>query len=794
MDIYLQIDTVPYTEKPKGAEIAAIKTRLCNTRQKALPLSQIADLIVKGHSFTPAILEGGAKAENWKQQQLFCLDIDNEDKSLSGKHDKNRAEDPLTVETVVERCSSWNLEPALIYETFSSSEEWQKFRVVFVSRISITDRKQAKNIQLGLMGLFPECDSACKNEDRLFFGGKNILHYNENATMGEESLTEIESFGAFSSLPAPTASAEKDKRLEELKHNFDFLGFIRGFGGTERKAGRLIQFNPCPICGHNNDFFYYPDTNTFHCFGANGNCGGSIIDFIIQREKIDKSSAIKYFKYELCGISEAEDKAEFKKSKMIERHNVIAPMSEQVDKLPNYFVEKVNEKTGEITYVVSCPLLAEHFRTHQHYFWLSSLGSAKPLRYIYKNGVYACVTDEMIKNIIKHYITDYQLFALKMRDVEEVFKDICCDNVFHYVEELNADENIINFENGLLYLDTMELKPHTPDVLSTIQIACKWNPFAASTPVFDRFMQTLTSGDMSIKKFLMQFIGATISNVYGYRMKSALFMVGAGNTGKSQLKRLVEELIGEHNCSPCNLKDLEERFGTSALYGKRLIGSSDMSFMTVKELKTFKSITGGDSVTVEFKGRDTFQYVYKGLVWFCTNQLPKFGGDRGEHVYDRIILVPCNNVIPPERQDKRLLEKMYAEREGIVSAAIIALKDMLYNGGRFSIPEAYKIEKEKYKIKNSPVLSFYEECCCDRQASDSCTCAKMYDVFKAWCKDNGGYTPSKSEFRQELADKYGNGDISNMIKKVQGTRYYNFTLTFEAKRAYQNVYGFDSVE
>ena len=195
----------------------------------------------------------------------------------------------------------------------------------------------------------------------------------------------------------------------------------------------------------------------------------------------------------------------------------------------------MNGTTGEITYTVTCPALAEHFRKNQRYFWLNTQGSGKPLRYIYSSGVYSPVSDEEIKGIIKHYITDYMPLSLKMKDVDEVFKDLSCDKVFRKAEELNADENVINFENGLLYLDTMELRPHNPSVLSTIQIPCKWNAAATSAPVFESFLNTLTSGDKEVQRFLMQFIGAVISNIYGYRMKSALFMVGPGNTGKSQL-------------------------------------------------------------------------------------------------------------------------------------------------------------------------------------------------------------------------------------------------------------------
>ena len=39
-----------------------------------------------------------------------------------------------------------------------------------------------------------------------------------------------------------------------------------------------------------------------------------------------------------------------------------------------------------------------------------------------------------------------------------------------------------------------------------------------------------------------------------------------------------------------------------------------------------------------------------------------------------------NNVIPPEKRDKLLLEKMYAEREGIIYKFVMALKMVIANG------------------------------------------------------------------------------------------------------------------
>lgn len=297
--ISLQLDSIPYTAKPKKAEIGKLKTRLCSCAPRTLTLQQFAESIIKGQSFNAAVLVGGAKAENWKSQQLFCLDIDNEDKTVTGKHDKQRSSEPLTVEAVLARCASWGFAPALIYETFSSSPDWQKFRIVFISETVISDRQTAEKIQLGIMELFPECDKACKNADRLFFGGKNVLHFDEAAKRNEQNISELKSLGAACIAPAPVTAPEKNKQLSELKRSFDFLSLIRSNGSSERRAGRLIQFNPCPICGHKDDFYYYPDTHTFMCFGSSGNCGGSVIDYIMHKEHLDRGAAIKYFKYQL---------------------------------------------------------------------------------------------------------------------------------------------------------------------------------------------------------------------------------------------------------------------------------------------------------------------------------------------------------------------------------------------------------------------------------------------------------------------------------------------------------------
>lgn len=448
---------------------------------------------------------------------------------------------------------------------------------------------------------------------------------------------------------------------------------------------------------------------------------------------------------------------------------------------------------------VSPPRLAEYMRQNDNYIFVknNNQNEVSTTLYWYKNGVYSVISPDVLKGYIKKHITDFSPEILAMRHVNEVYGILTAYDEEELIEanEINADENIINFKNGLLYLDTMELKPHSPRVYSTIQIPCNWSGAAASSPVFDKFMDEFTQGSEEHKRFLMQYMGVCLSNVRGYRMKKALFIIGAGDSGKSQLRKLTEKLIGAKYCESASMKTLEDTHGGECVVNKRLVGESDMSFMSLNELKIFKLLTGGDSFQINPKNRPMFSYTYNGLLWFTANALPRFGGDRGEHVYNRMIIIKADNVIPPERRDPQLTEKMYKEREAIVYKCVLALKEVIQSGYKFSVPSSCESELTSYKAENNPVQRFYNECCIMRKKGqkDNCTAVMMYNVFREWCKsNNGNYIIGKQNFHKELMAIHHVKELKDIQTAHHGTRSFVFTLTQEAKEEYRRIYGVDS--
>ncbi len=455
-----------------------------------------------------------------------------------------------------------------------------------------------------------------------------------------------------------------------------------------------------------------------------------------------------------------------------------------------------DKQTGKAT--VSPPLLARHIRENLYYLFVRDTATGATLKFVYASGCYRLYSDDMFKGIIKSFIAAYDEMLVKMGQVNEVYQLLLTDLNTHKDRDLNADEDFINFQNGLLRLSDLRLLPHTPDVLSTVQLQCQWHGVPAATPTFDRYMHTLTNGCREDEQVIMEFMGGVFSNVKGWRMKKALFLDGPGDTGKSQAKSLAEKILGKGNYVGIDLSEIEARFGTGNIYNKRLAGSSDMSFVTVSELKTFKKCTGGDSLFAEFKGMNGFEFTYNGLLWFCMNRLPKFGGDDGDWVYNRILLIHCRNVIPPEKQDKHLLDKLYAEREGIVYKAVMAFRGVIQGGYRFSEPQSVVEARREYRNTNNTVILFFEECMTkrsDAKIHDGCTTGRVYKVYKAWCKDNNnGYAKTAREFREALAAHNGSTFGEMTVQRKQGTFYRNYILTQEAKAEYRAEYGYDETE
>lgn len=362
--------------------------------------------------------------------------------------------------------------------------------------------------------------------------------------------------------------------------------------------------------------------------------------------------------------------------------------------------------------------LALYIRENVPYYYIQTPAGNTKKWYLYNESKYVKVSSDEVKGMIKSFVPPE---AAKPSDINKVFSAIStdCFNSSHKLSpgEFDTDENIINFTNGIYDIRERTLKKHSPEYKSSLQIQCDYKPVSEceNNGVFDAFINHFFNGNQEQIELMLQILGLSLSCLDATRAKQAVFILGDGNTGKSLLKKLAIKLIGSEYNSSIDLKTMETRFGSSALLDKRIAGSHDMSFEFVKELNTFKNITGGDSVNSEFKGQNYFELKFRGLLWFCCNQMPHFGGDRGDWVYSRICILKALGKVydlstePFEGivyRNPNLLNELWEEREYIVSRAIEALHKYIDNNEKFSTTELNDKYLEEYKRTNSSVISY----------------------------------------------------------------------------------------
>lgn len=195
-----------FKEKPQGKQCGWVQKSLVQTD---ITIESLAEDLCHGASFKPGVLQGGRKAENWTQQQLFGLDFDN----------------GTRIDEAYRKVISLGIKPCFIYTTFSHQEEHHKFRMIFCNDFVITDGETRDILQATLMGIIGGIDEVCFNRDRLFFGGKGnmVLYPDYNAEIHAESVidkywnTEYEHYISNVKLKKTKPAATGDNKTTEYR-------------------------------------------------------------------------------------------------------------------------------------------------------------------------------------------------------------------------------------------------------------------------------------------------------------------------------------------------------------------------------------------------------------------------------------------------------------------------------------------------------------------------------------------------------------------------------------------------
>ncbi len=332
MKIRLNIDTQELQSKPATFD-GRLRNRLCSeTNIREVTPERLIRVIQRGCSFTPAVMTG-TTGDTWKSQQVVCADIDNDSGKKDADGHKIRIAEPLTPEKALEAMARYGIDPYFMYHSFSNTDNWPKFRIVLILDEPITDPDTANDLIARFTGIFNTAvhhcaDTTASDNARLYYGGKadciiyqsgqttptQLLQalpvYEDTTERAEKPVEAVKAQREYKRTPTSRKGAyrpynELQAQFKADKEGFNLAAYIESTTNSRPvKRGRALFFNPCPICGHNDDF--QVTGSVYHCHSASGGTGGSIIDYLMNRDNLDMGAACDVFKYSIMGYDREE--------------------------------------------------------------------------------------------------------------------------------------------------------------------------------------------------------------------------------------------------------------------------------------------------------------------------------------------------------------------------------------------------------------------------------------------------------------------------------------------------------
>ena len=339
-----------------------------------------------------------------------------------------------------------------------------------------------------------------------------------------------------------------------------------------------------------------------------------------------------------------------------------------------------------------------------------------------------------------------------------------------YLELLTQDNqqmsaaNYIAFKNGLYDLDTDEFMDFTPNVIVTNKINFNYNPQAHSD-LIENTLDKLSCYDDNVRSLLEEVVGYCF-----YRrneLRTSFILIGDKANGKSTYLDMIKTLLGDENTSSLDVKELGDRFKTAEVFGKLANIGDDIGDDFIPNPAAFKKLVSGESMNVERKGQDPFDFNNYSKLLFSANNIPRIK-DKSGAVINRLVIIPFDARFSKDDPDYDPYIKYKLRQPDCMEALIVlglqGLKRVLKN---YSFTKSDRVEKEieEYEKNNNPILIFFDEIGVDEIENE--VTREVYKQYQEFCLSNNFQPMSNIEFSKQVKKHF---DFIVVDRKVNGKK------------------------
>jgi P4 family phage/plasmid primase-like protien len=288
-------------------------------------------------------------------------------------------------------------------------------------------------------------------------------------------------------------------------------------------------------------------------------------------------------------------------------------------------------------------------------------------------------------------------------------------------------------------------------------------------PSWLAFLAQVTGRDVELQAYLRRVVGYCLT---GVTTEHALFFLyGTGANGKSVFANTLTAILGDYaTVAPMDtfMATTGDRHPTdmAGLRGARIVTSIETEQGSRWAESKLKALTGGDRITARFMRQDFFEFTPQFKLLVAGNHKPSIR-NVDEAMRRRLHMVPFTVTIPAAQRDKRLPERLLAERDGILAWALEGCLEWQRTGLR--APATVLAATDEYFAAEDALGRWIEERC-ERVASYVETTATLFASWKAWAEANGEYVGSVRRFSDNLLNRNFERDRDRSARAFRGLR------------------------
>ena len=704
----LHVHDVPFKRKPGLRDIPRINQEIISDTV-AVTQRQLAELVGnQGKTMVLATMDGARKKENMLQQQIVAIDFDNTETRLDAegkviKDDNGKAKKFKTegenytsiYEALEDDFIKHNA--SFLYKTFSHTDDWDHFRVVFFLDRPLENNRQVEVLYEWLMDKYPNADPATKDSSRLFFGGTETIEIslgNEIKTADikipkEKKKPLAAQKTANKNEPKANAQKQTQKKLNKKQSAAMMDSYVR------REAEKLQDYN-----------------NALSAIWVIG--------------KAARTGEISFADAEEYCMMLALGDAEWEQNNQTKLHECLNLPIDDI-RTEYTFAEKFGGKR-ESEIIDKSDLIA------------TSKLLVKELDVkLYKNRLFFKEGN--------HWITDDNKLLRAVDDYVELKSSQDKELIAQFLKRatlIEQDIFPIQFRNNYI-LDGETVIPHSSQSFTPYLLDVDYDPKAKNADV-DNFLNFLTCNRPDLRLVIEEMIGHILMT-QGFPHKVFFFIGEKGSNGKSTFLEMLNNFIQDLGTN-ISLENFNDPTSVGELEGKLVNIGDDIDASFLEKSMNFKTLASGNTIMIRPIYQRPYRLKNRATLIFTANDMPTFK-DKTGGIARRLIIIPCDNEVT--KADFKMDEKLSTEnaRSYLLNLGLQGLQRIQANGGKLTDSHTIDDMIEDYMTETDSIRSYLKEF----TVSEELPVAAVYEDYKKHCEQIGQKPFSQTKFTQRLKTK-----------------------------------------